>query len=277
MNTSGLLTFLLIIANVVFSYRGFKDTSFFSKYRFEVEQVRVYKDYKRLFTSGFLHVGWMHLIFNMIALYFFSLSLEAYLGTGELFLLYTAGLVGGNLLSLLIHKNDSSYGSVGASGAVFSIMFSSIALFPGMKMGLFFLPISLPGWLFGLAFILLSIYGIRSRSNNIGHDAHLGGALAGMLLAILLHPSALSNNLPTILILTVPALVFLYIIIKRPGLLLVDNLYFRKRRQLTVEDKYNLSKRTKQEELDQVLEKIHRKGMNSLSKKERQLLQEFSR
>ncbi|TDH26616.1 rhomboid family intramembrane serine protease [Segetibacter sp. 3557_3] len=277
MNTPGVLTFLLIVTNVFFSYRGFKDTSFFFKYRFEVEQVTVYKDYKRLFTSGFLHVGWMHLIFNMLALYFFSLSLEASLGTGEVLILYTAGLVGGNLISLLIHKNDSSYGSVGASGAVFGIMFSSIALFPGMKMGLFLLPISLPGWLFGLAFILFSIYGIRSRSNNIGHDAHLGGALAGMLVAILLHPSALSNNLPTILILTVPAIVFLYIIVKRPSLLLVDNLFFRKRRQLTVEDKYNMRKRNKQEELDQVLEKIHTKGMSSLSKKEKELLQEFSR
>lgn len=271
------ITFFLIVTNFLFSYRGFKDHSFFLKYSFEVEQVRVYKDYKRLFTSGFLHVGWTHLIFNMVALYFFSSTLEAYIGAAEFLLVYAAGLAGGNLLSLLVHKHNSSYSSVGASGAVFSIMFSSIALFPGMKIGLFFLPFSFPAWLFGLAYVLFSIYGIRSRSDNIGHDAHLGGALTGMLVAILLHPSALHDNPVTILIIAVPAIAFILFIMKKPEALLIDNLYYKKNHYLTVEDKYNLKKRNKQEELDKVLEKIHNKGMNSLNEKEKRLLQEYSK
>lgn len=81
----GFIAFFLIVTNFLFSYRGFKDHSFFLQYRFEVEQVKVYKDYKRLFTSGFLHVGWTHLIFNMVALYFFSSTLEAYIGAAEFF------------------------------------------------------------------------------------------------------------------------------------------------------------------------------------------------
>lgn len=277
MQTSGFITFFLIIANFLFSYRGFKDHSFFSKYQFQVEQVLVYKDYKRLFTSGFLHVGWMHLIFNMIALYFFSSTLESYIGPAEFILVYMAGLLGGNLFSLLIHRHDSFYTSAGASGAVFSIMFSSIALFPGMKIGMFFLPISLPAWLVGLAYVLFSIYAIRSRSDNIGHDAHLGGGLAGMLVAILLHPSALANNLVTILIIAVPAIAFIISIIKKPDALLIDNLFYNRSHNLTKEDKYNLRKRNKQEELDRVLEKIHKKGMNSLTEKEKRLLQEYSK
>ncbi len=271
------ITIFLIITNFLFSYRGFKDHSFFYKYRFEVEQVKVYKDYKRLFTSGFLHVGWTHLIFNMIALYFFSSALEEYIGAAEFILVYAAGLVGGNLLSLLVHKYNSSYSSAGASGAVFSIMFSSIALFPGMSIGLFFLPVSFPAWLFGLAYVLFSIYGIRSRADNIGHDSHLGGALTGMLVAVLLHPSALHENLVTILIIAVPAIAFIIFIMKKPEALLIDNLYFKKKHRLTVEDKYNLRQRNKQEELDKILEKIHKKGMNSLSEKEKTLLQEYSK
>ena len=237
----------------------------------------VYKDYKRLFTSGFLHVGWMHLIFNMLALYFFSSNLQAYIDPAEFILVYLAGLVGGNLLSLLIHKHDSFYSSAGASGAIFSIMFSSIALIPGMTIRLFFIPISLPAWLFGLACVIFTIYAIRSRSDNIGHDAHLGGGLTGMLVAILLHPSALANNFVTILIIAVPSIFFIIYIIKRPGVLLIDNLYYKNNHNLTKEDKYNLTKRNKQEELDKVLEKIHKKGMNSLSDKEKRLLQEYSK
>lgn len=277
METSGFITFFLIITNFIFSYRGFKDHSFFLRYNFEVEKVRLYKDYKRLFTAGFLHVGWMHLIFNMIALYFISSTLETFIGAAEFLLIYTAGLLGGNLLSLLIHRNDNSYSSVGASGAVFGILFGSIALFPGLRLGLFFLPISLPAWLFGLAYIIFSIYAIRSSSDNIGHDSHLGGGLAGMMVAILLHPSALANNFVTILIIAVPAIVFIIWIIKKPEALLIDNLYYNNNHNLTKEDKYNLSKRNKQEELDKVLEKIHKKGINSLNEKEKKLLHEYSK
>lgn len=273
----GFITLFLIITNFLFSYKGFKDRSFYSKYEFEVEKVMIYKDYKRLVTSGFLHVNWMHLIFNMIALFFFSPRLEASVGPAEFLLLYVVGLLGGNFLSLLLHKNNSSYSSVGASGAVFGIMFSSIALFPGMSVGLFLLPISLPGWLFGLIYVLVSIYGIRSRTNNIGHDAHLGGALTGMLVAILLHPTALRDNLVTILVIALPAIAFIIFIMKKPEALLIDNLYFRKKHILTVDDKYNLTKKNKQEELDKLLEKIHTRGMNSLTEKEKRFLKEYSK
>jgi hypothetical protein len=192
-------------------------------------------------------------------------------------IVYVAGLLGGNLLSLLIHKHDSSYSSVGASGAVFSVIFSSIALFPGMRIGLFFLPISVPAWLFGIAYVLFSIYGIRSRSDNIGHDAHLGGGLTGMLVTILIHPSVLVNNYVTILIIAVPAIVFIISIIKKPHALLIDNLYYNNNHNLTREDKYNLRKRNEQEELDKVLDKIHKKGMNSLSEKEKRVLEQYSK
>ena len=203
---------ILIIMNVVTSYRGFKDQLFYDRYAFIVDAVLVHKDHKRLLTSGFLHVNWTHLIFNMIALIFFSGSVEAYLGPLKFIFIYLSGLLGGNLLSLFIHRFGGDYSSVGASGAINAVIFASIALFPGMDISLFLLP-AIPGWLFGLIYVIISIYGIRSRSENVGHDAHLGGGLAGVFLAILLSPSILVTNTFTIAVIALPAIAFIVFII----------------------------------------------------------------
>lgn len=274
----GILSLILIIANVIVSYRGFKDGIFYNKYKFNVDAVLLYKDYKRLVTSGFLHVNWMHLIFNMLALYFFSGSLELSLGPVRFLLIYFLSLIGGDLLSLFIHRHDGGYDSVGASAGVSGLIYAAIALFPGMKIGLLFIPIGIPGWLFGLVYVLYSIYGIRSRKNNIGHDAHLGGALIGLIVAIILHPSVLITNTWPIVIIMLPSVAFIYIIITRPHVLLVDNYFFKTHSNaVTIDHKYNIEKRSKEQEIDRILEKIHKKGMKSLTDKERQMLQEYSR
>ncbi len=276
MDTSGFITLVIIIANIAVSYRGFKDHAFFARYSFEVEKILVYKDYKRLITSGFLHVSWMHLAFNMISLYFFSGSIENYLGGFNYLLIYLASLLGGNLFSLLIHKNHGDYSAVGASGAVGGIIFASIALFPGIQIGLFGL-LFIPGWLYGLVYILSSIYGIKSRSDNIGHEAHLAGALTGLAIAILIQPSSLLSNYITILLIVVPSVVFIFFILKRPGTLLIDNYYFKNHHFYSIDHKYNEQKNTEQKEIDLILEKIHKRGMNSLTKKERERLRAYSK
>ncbi|MBV9961607.1 MAG: rhomboid family intramembrane serine protease [Parafilimonas sp.] len=274
----GIISFILIVANVIISYHGFKNSTFYNKYKFRVDAVLFYKDYKRLFTSGFLHVNWMHLIFNMLALYFFSGSLELYLGPVRFLLIYFSSLIGGDLLSLFIHRNDRDYDSVGASAAVNGVLFASIALFPGMQIGLLFLPIGIPAWLFGLIYVLYSIYGIKSRKNNIGHDAHLGGALIGLIVAIIMQPSSLINNTWAIVIILLPSVFFIYMIITRPHILLIDNYFFNKHSNaITVDHKYNIERTNKQKEIDKILEKIHTKGMKSLTEKERQTLEKYSK
>ena len=270
--------FLLILANVIISYQGFRDATFFGRYAFDVEKISLYKDYKRLVTSGFLHTGWLHLIFNMLALYFFSSSLEMKLGSFGFLLIYFASLTGGNLLALYIHRLDSGYSAVGASGAVCGIVFASIAISPGMEIGLFPLPIAFPAWLYGLAFVAYTIYSIHSRKNNTGHDAHLGGALTGMLVAIILRPSAVPQNYVVILLLAVPCFIFLYLLISRPHLLLTGNLFTRKKKQTyTPDQRYNAEQATLRKEIDAILEKIHQKGMNSLTKREKEKLTAYSR
>jgi membrane associated rhomboid family serine protease len=212
----------------------------------------------------------------MVSLYFFSGSLENYIGVANYLVIYIASLVGGELLSLFIHRNHSDYSSVGASGAITGVIFSTIALFPGMDIHMLFLP-GIPGWLFGLVYVLVSIYGIKSRTNNIGHDAHLGGGLAGMLTAVILFPAIITQNAFTLVVVAVPAIAFILFIIYKPQALLIDNFFFKNRRNLTIEDKYNVRKINRQKELDILLEKIHRNGINSLSKKEREILEEYSK
>lgn len=270
------ISLTIILINIIFSLQGFKSGSFFDRFSFRVDEILVNKEYVRLISSGFLHIGWVHLIMNMVTLYLFGNMLELYMGGIPFLIVYLAGLVGGNLLALLIHRQHGDYSAVGASGAVCGIIFASIALFPGMSIRMFFLPISIPGWLFGLAYILYSIYGIRSKADNIGHEAHLGGALVGMFTALCFHWYAFSENLFTICIISVPALFFIYLIITRPQVLFVDNFFFKQHRNANIEDRYNLDKRAKQNEIDDILEKIHRRGIKSLTRDEKEKLDEYS-
>ena len=274
----GTITFLIVIANFIISYNGFNNRRFYSRLVFQVEKILVYKDYKRLITSGFLHVSWLHLLFNMFTLYAFGSSLEESLGPWQYLLLYFAALIGGNLLSLFIHRNHAGYRSVGASGAIAGVMFGAIAIYPGLDIRFFGFSPAIPAWIFGLGYMLISIYGVKSKKDNVGHDAHLGGALIGMTVAILLQPIALIDNYVPILIIAVPALVFLYIIMTRPHFLLVDNYFFRNQEDFyNIDHKYNQERSNRQKEIDRILEKIHKKGMKSLTREEKELLKRESR
>lgn len=278
MTDIGIIGLLLIIVNIVFSYKGFTNAQFFEGYKFQVDRVLINKDYIRLISSGFLHVNWIHLIFNMISLYAFSGLLEIQLGGFYFLLIYFAALIGGDLLALFVHRHHGDYSAVGASGAVCGIIFASIALFPGLGIGFFGLPFSIPSWLYGILYVGYSIYGIKSDKDNIGHEAHLGGALVGMLLAIMIQPTALLANYLTILIITVPTMLFIYLIITRPQFLLINNQFFRKQKKYyNVDHEYNEAIVNKQKELDKLLDKINRKGIDSLSKKEKAKLEEYSK
>ncbi|MDO6429363.1 rhomboid family intramembrane serine protease [Flavitalea sp. BT771] len=277
MSNAGFIVLILVVITALISYKGFSNSLFFDKYKFEVDRILINKDYKRLFTSGFLHVSWTHLIFNMFGLYVFSGVVESTLGSLNFLIIYFASMVGGELLSLLIHRNEGDYSSVGATGAVCGVMFASVAIYPDMGIGLFLLP-SIPGWVFALLYVLFSIYGIRSQKNNIGHDAHLGGALAGMLLALAMNPSVIIYNYGKILIILVPTVVFIYLIITRPGALLVDNLFYKTHKDFySIDHKYNAELTDRQQEVDKILDKISKKGMGSLSKKEKETLEAYSK
>ena len=278
MPNAGIIVLILIVVTTIVSYKGFSNSLFFDGYKFEVDKILVYKDYKRLITSGFLHVSWQHLLFNMFSLYAFSGLVGITLGGLNFLIIYFASLLGGDLLSLLIHRNHGDYSSVGASGAICGVIFASVAIFPDMGINFFLLPISIPGWIYALLYVLFSIYAIRSKKNNIGHDAHLGGALVGMILALIMYPSVFIYNYGKILLILVPTVVFIYLIITRPGILLVDNLFYKTHRDFySVDHQYNSERADQQQEIDRILDKINKKGMGSLNRKEKKTLKAYSK
>jgi membrane associated rhomboid family serine protease len=274
MNT---IAFLIIAVTGLISYKGFNDSRFRDRLTFDVEKVLLYKQYKRLVTSGLIHTGWLHLTLNMITLLIFSSAIQGYLGVIKFLIIYIGSLVGGNLMALLIHRNHSDYSSLGASGAVNGVIFASIALFPSMGIGFFLLPVSIPSWLYGLLFVGISIYGIRSKRDHVGHEAHLGGALTGMLIALIMEPTAMMRNYIPILVVMLPTLGFLYFLVTRPHFLLIDNYKGSDRHFYSIDHKYNVSKAQQEKDIDRILDKIKQKGMKSLTAKEKALLHEYSK
>lgn len=278
MPTSTIATILIVITNLILTYKGFHNLAFFNKYKFNIEKILLGKQYIRLISSGFLHVNWIHFIFNMYSLYIFSEALELTLGAPLYMLIYFSALVGGNLFALVIHKNEHYYTAVGASGAVCGIIFACIAIFPSIEIGFLLLPINIPGWIYGLAFVAYSLYGMRTQKDNIGHDAHLAGALTGMFLAALVKPEILQYNYTAILLITIPSLVLVYIIIAKPHVLYVTNPFAKQNlKNYTIDHKYNAQKQKQQQEMDKILDKIRNKGIHKLTEKERKKLDKLSK
>lgn len=171
---------------------------------FSTYAIREMKQVDRLITSAFLHGDFMHLLFNMLALYFFSDIIIAHFSNAIYLIIYFAAVLGGNLLTLWMYRRDSTYTAVGASGGVSGIIFAAIAIYPQMTMMIFPIPIPIPGWLFGIGYLAYSVYGMRRSLGNIGHAAHLGGAAIGLILAIALYPETLQYNTFYIGIITLP-------------------------------------------------------------------------
>jgi len=185
---------LIIVANVLFSMKGFNDQFFFNKYKFQIGAIKNGEKI-RLFSSGFLHVDFSHLLFNMLTLYFFADSVIFLMGIYKFLIIYFGSLVLSSLFAFTYHKNNPYYSAVGASGAVMGVLYAAILLNPSMRLAFFFIPIPIPGYIFGLGYLLYSIYGMKKSIGNIGHSAHIGGAISGYALTLLLYPLVLQYNL----------------------------------------------------------------------------------
>ena len=199
------ITIFIIGLNVYFSYKGFNDPVFFNKYKFNPSYIK--KGEKiRYISSAFLHVDTTHLIVNMFTLYFFIDSVIYRVGSISFLIIYFASLVFGNWITYRINQNKLNYNAVGASGAVMGVVYSAILLNPDMTLIFFIIP--MPGYLFGLGYLFYSIYSMNSVNDNIGHEAHLGGAIAGFFTTILISPMVLLTNIFTVFILLIPIIYF---------------------------------------------------------------------
>ncbi|MCH4823769.1 rhomboid family intramembrane serine protease [Gramella lutea] len=209
MGELSLATLVVIAVNVLVSFKGFSDQSFFNKYKFNIANIKSGSKFQIL-TSGFLHVDTGHLFVNMLTLYFFANVLIYNLGSFAFIIIYLGSLLLGNLLSFYFHKDESSYAAVGASGAVMGVLYSAILLQPDMMLGLFFI-IPIPAYVFGIGYLLYTIYGMKRRSDNIGHDAHFGGATGGYLLTMLFAPWVFESHLLMVLLLAIPIVVLFFL------------------------------------------------------------------
>ncbi|MBL8007305.1 MAG: rhomboid family intramembrane serine protease [Ignavibacteria bacterium] len=187
------VTLTLVFANVAISLWAFYGDQYyrihFSEWPYQIVHE---KKFYQMITSAFLHADFMHLFFNMFALFtfgtflesFFVQSLGTFSGSIYFFLIYFISLICGSLLTVVFHYNNPEYVAVGASGAVSGIVFSYIIFFPQSMLYVFFIP--MPAYLFAVLWIAFSVYGMKSRLGNIGHEAHLGGALGGFASTLIL-------------------------------------------------------------------------------------------
>lgn len=184
----------LFVITLITSIRAFKDGEL--RYRFIFNPYRLVrnKEWHQFFTSGLIHLDAWHLGFNMLVFYYFAFSLEIrHLGAWLFLVLYVGALIISHIPALIKHRDNSGYNALGASGAISAVVLSMVIFEPGMELSLIFIPIYLPGWVFALLYMAYSFYaGIRGIG-RVGHDAHLWGALAGIVLTVLMKPSAAAD------------------------------------------------------------------------------------
>ncbi|MGB8704826.1 MAG: rhomboid family intramembrane serine protease [Gillisia sp.] len=209
MRDLNLVTIIIIAANTIISFKGFNDRSFFEKYKFNIGDIKRGRQFQ-IFTSGFLHVDISHLVVNMLTLYFFANVVLYSLGSTGFIAVYIASLILGNLLSFYFHKDEYNYSAVGASGAVMGVLYSAILLQPNMMLGLFFI-IPIPAYIFGIGYLLYTIYGMKRRLGNIGHDAHFGGAVGGYVITLMLAPALFEVHLLMVILLAIPIVVLFFL------------------------------------------------------------------
>lgn len=190
---------IIFVFTLVTSVYAFNDNNLYGKFMLHPYSVsRRFKMYT-LITSGFIHADWMHLIFNMMTFFFFAFPLEAMIGSWQFGMVYFISLILSDIPSVMKHKDDMWYNSLGASGAISGVLFSYILFQPFSSMMIFPIPIPIWAIIFGPLYLMYCVYAAKQARDHINHDAHFFGALTGLVVTVLIVPGVIPNFLSQLL------------------------------------------------------------------------------
>ena len=186
---------IIIAITVLISFQANKNPDLKQRFLYIPYQIKHNNEYYRLISHIFIHADISHLAFNMISLYFLGSTLEhrliefygVQLGACYFLILYFAGAIFASLPSFFKHQDNSSYRSLGASGAVSAVIFAAILWDPSLSLGILFIPFPIPAYIFGPIYLAVEYFSMKRGGTGIAHDAHLGGAVFGILFVLLLN------------------------------------------------------------------------------------------
>ena len=194
-----MVTWIIIGITTALSVLAFNNEKIMRKMQFNAAQIIHQRQYYRLISHAFIHIGWTHLIVNMMVLYFFGRAVEDYFSyfffnkaVIYFITLDFGGMLVSNIWGLIKHHNNYYYNAVGASGAVSAVLFTFIFLNPWEKLYLFAI-VPIPGILFGIGYLFYSYLMSKRQSDNVAHDAHFLGAIFGFLFPVILKPSLIGH------------------------------------------------------------------------------------
>ena len=273
------MTLLVCLITAGVSFLAFQRPAIRDRLLFRPESILAQKEWYRLFSCALIHANWSHLAFNLLALFSFGIAIETVWGAPTFLGIYGASILGGSLLSLFLHRHHD-YAALGASGGVCGVMFASIFLVPGTSVSLMFLPIGIPGPIFAIAYLVGTFWALRQGVGNIGHDAHFGGAIVGLVLAALIAPENCRMS-PVLFTASFVFAVFCLFVLARDPLGITGKTFSFGKSEYRSNIRYQhydqaRARRQAQAEVDRLLDKVAAQGLHSLTPRERATLDDFS-
>lgn len=188
---------LIILITIFISFRGFTQPHFIEKYKFSPFRIDQFKEHHRWITGGFLHADMTHLFFNLFTLYSTSAILGYLYSSYEIVFFYLSAIVVSGIPDFFTYRKNPYYSAIGASGAVSAALFSLLIFDPWTKITLFFV-IPIPFIIFAVLYLYYSYYMSKKNADNIGHRAHITGAVYGILFAAIKSPEQFGNFLQSL-------------------------------------------------------------------------------
>ncbi|WP_158666938.1 rhomboid family protein [Leptospira venezuelensis] len=266
---------LIFVTTLYWSYKGIAASSFLDKYLLSTEGVFFRKQYYRVISSAFIHADWPHLIFNMASFALFAFDFEKEQGFVKLLLIYFGSVFGGSIFGLLNNQRNPDYRAVGASGGISGLIFACIL--SSSPFSLVFhipLPIEIPDWIYAYLFLAISYIGMQIKKGNIGHDAHLGGAIVGIILITFISYATVKQRyLLALGLISFNILLIGHYLYKKGfnGFDIVRMVKNIKERRIAEKKEAIVL------DLDEILDKVHKNGQESLSERDKRRLEEISK